>query len=435
MSNDVLDKFERDLRLGEVFTPSAPVDRLDLFAGRQQQRRAVLDAIVQRGRHAVLFGERGVGKTSLASILHESLETAGALAVAPRVNCDDGDDYSAIWRKAFDDLQVIERRRGMGFAPEFREVVRSAGDDIVGRGQVTPHNVRQLLEQIGSRALLVVIIDEFDRVANRVGTQFADTIKMLSDQSVPVTLVLVGLAETVSSLIAEHESIERALAQVRMPRMSVAELQQIVDGGLAEVGMTAATASRDRIAVLSQGLPHYTHLVALQAARHANDEESDEVRESDVVAGIREAVANAQETITTTHHRAVMSARTDSLYRQVALACALAQTDELGYFTAASVRRPMSAIMGRPYEIPAFAKHMTEFCSEERGSVLTKIGTRRNYRYRFRNPMLPPYIVMSGITHGLITDDDATRIQSASLTDGEIPPGLPVPQLPLDPLR
>lgn len=419
MTDDVKDRFERELRLGEVFTPAAPIDRLRLFAGRDQQRRAVLDAILQRGRHAVLFGERGVGKTSLASVLHEVLEATGQSVIAPRVNCDDGDDYSAIWRKAFDDLQFIEHRRGIGFAPEIRDIVRSANDIIGQQELITPHDVRLLLERLGSRAVLVVIVDEFDRAADRLGTQFADTIKMLSDQSVPATLVLVGVGDSVSALVAKHESIERALAQVRMPRMSTSELQQIIQAGLSEVGMEVEAAARDRIVHLSQGLPHYTHLLALSAARHANDDASDVVRLADVAAGIRDAVANAQETITTVHHRAVMSARASSLYRQVALACALTQTDELGYFTAGAVRRPMAAIMGRPYAIPAFAKHMNEFCGAERGAILEKIGTRRNYRYRFRNPLLPPYIVMSGIAQGLIGDGEAARVQNGAGDAGD----------------
>lgn len=415
MTDNAISELERDLRLGEVFTPAAPIDRLRLFAGRDQQRRAVLDAIFQRGRHAVLFGERGVGKTSLASVLREFLETAGQSVIAPRVNCDDGDDYSAIWRKAFDDLQFTEQRRTVGFTGGLRAVVHSANDLLGKREPITPHDVRLLLERLGAQALLVVIVDEFDRVADRLGTQFADTIKMLSDQSVSATLVLVGVGDSVSALIAKHESIERALAQVQMPRMSTPELRQIIDAGLTEVGMTAEAAARDRIVHLSQGLPHYTHLLALSAARHANEGASDVVRVEDVATGLRDAVANAQETITTTHHRAVMSARTDSLYRQVALACALTQTDELGYFTAGAVRRPMDVIMGRPYAIPAFAKHMNEFCGDERGAILEKIGKRRNYRYRFRNPLLPPYIVMSGVEQGLITVEDAARVQSDAL--------------------
>ena len=405
------DKAERYQNLGRVFSPAAPIDRLNLFAGRKQQLAAVMDAISQRGSHAVLFGERGVGKTSLASVLHEYVESLGQSVVAPNVTCDENDDYASIWKRVFDSLEVIEQRRLPGLAPRIEQVVRSAGDRL-DEASLTPHRVRGVLEAIGTQTLLVVIVDEFDRVADRLGAQFASMVKLLSDHSVPATLVLVGVSETVSSLISEHESIERALSQVRVPRMSEDELRAIVDEGLDAVGMTIDPVARHCIVLLSQGLPHYTHLIALYAARNANARDSGEVRPDDVKASIDLAVRNAQETITATHHRAVMSARADSLYRQVALACALARVDERGYFTAGAVRAPMSAIMGKHYDIPAFAKHIKEFCSEERGSILARTGTRWNYRFRFRNPLLQPYIVMDGLAQGLIDDDTIARVQN-----------------------
>ena len=53
-----------------LFTPGAPIDEYALFAGRQPQIQKISDTVVSKGRHAVLFGERGVGKTSLASIFY-----------------------------------------------------------------------------------------------------------------------------------------------------------------------------------------------------------------------------------------------------------------------------------------------------------------------------------------------------------------------------
>ena len=52
----------------ELFTPSAPIAIAELFAGRQLQASKILDAIGERGRHIILFGERGVGKSSIAQI-------------------------------------------------------------------------------------------------------------------------------------------------------------------------------------------------------------------------------------------------------------------------------------------------------------------------------------------------------------------------------
>src|SRR5215216_2473858 len=55
--------------IGELFTPSSPVGTAELFAGRQKQIMKLLDVLSERGRHAIIYGEPGVGKTSIAQIL------------------------------------------------------------------------------------------------------------------------------------------------------------------------------------------------------------------------------------------------------------------------------------------------------------------------------------------------------------------------------
>jgi MoxR-like ATPase len=66
-----LSKMTRIARVGRVFSPGAPVDKYALFAGRREQVADVINAVNQRSQHVVLFGERGVGKTSLANVLGE----------------------------------------------------------------------------------------------------------------------------------------------------------------------------------------------------------------------------------------------------------------------------------------------------------------------------------------------------------------------------
>jgi replication-associated recombination protein RarA len=61
---------------GRSFTPNVPVSENDLFAARIEEVRRVCDAINQRGQHAVVYGERGVGKTSLANILQFRIKSA-----------------------------------------------------------------------------------------------------------------------------------------------------------------------------------------------------------------------------------------------------------------------------------------------------------------------------------------------------------------------
>jgi hypothetical protein len=94
------------LRLSSVFQPSAPINSEELFRGRIQQVRAVVDAINQPGRHAILFGGRGVGKTSLGKILRTKLTTIEPVPIiSTLITCDSSDDYSSIWNKVVSEIE------------------------------------------------------------------------------------------------------------------------------------------------------------------------------------------------------------------------------------------------------------------------------------------------------------------------------------------
>jgi hypothetical protein len=58
---DEVPKTQRLILVGEAFRPAAPVDDLELFAGREKQRGEVISAVTQIGYHVGLYGERGVG--------------------------------------------------------------------------------------------------------------------------------------------------------------------------------------------------------------------------------------------------------------------------------------------------------------------------------------------------------------------------------------
>jgi Cdc6-like AAA superfamily ATPase len=329
----------------------------------------------------------------------------GGVILAPRVNCDSADNYSSIWSKVFSDIILFKRKRTAGFAGPDAEETQRVVDQLPKR--ITPEVVRQTLSVISGERLMIVIVDEFDRLQDDdLRRLVADTIKTLSDHAVPVTLVVVGVADTVDALIKEHHSIERALVQVQMPRMSRQELEQIVNNGLARLELTIEPAALQRLTLLSQGLPHYTHLLALYAAREAIDYASEVVTLDHVVAAIKTALTQAQQSIRSAHHTATMSPRKENLHSRVLLACALAKTDDLGYFAPSDVRDPLSHIMRKRYEIPSFARHLNLFCDDARGPVLQKIGIPRRYRYRFLNPLLQPFVIMQGMVDGLVTEQN-----------------------------
>jgi hypothetical protein len=212
-------------------------------------------------------------------------------------------------------------------------------------------------------------------------------------------------------LIGEHASVERALLQVRMPRMSEQELAEIIDKGCERLGMSVERPARARIARLSEGLPHYTHALALHAGQRAVIDERTELNWEDVTAATDLAVQKAEPSIQTAYRLATQSPQKGNLFPQVLLACALAPKDEHGYFPASAVRDPMSTIMKKKYDIPAFARRLSAFTTELRGAVLQKSGTEYRYFYRFSNPLLQPYVVMDGLAKGLITDGMLREVQ------------------------
>ena len=137
---------------------------------------------------------------------------------------------------------------------------------------------------------------------------------------------------------------------------------------------------------------------------------------------IEDAIGNSQESVKRTWHQATTSPRKDNLFADVLLACALAETDELGYFAAQDVRSPLSEILGRKVEIANYAQHLSDFCDDKRGPVLQRIGEKRRFRFRFKNPLMQPFVVMQGFASSKISDQLLDEIDRQAADSSESQP-------------
>jgi ABC-type glutathione transport system ATPase component len=197
-------------QINGAFTPGAPIDSKDLFAGRISQVQKVLNVVFQKGTHAALFGERGVGKTSLANIIFDTLVMGGMSKYSrARTNCTETGTFDEIWRFLFRQF-TFEQPEGTTITLDMA---------FPENGPLLPEHIRETLQLVDYPTL--IILDEFDGVTDR-GTRksIADTIKTLSDNAVDTTVLVVGVAESLDQLIGEHPSIERALREVHMQRLS-----------------------------------------------------------------------------------------------------------------------------------------------------------------------------------------------------------------------
>jgi len=396
----VIERYQKRVAIQQVFRPGAPIERSDLFSGRLKQMQTILSVIAQPGRHAALYGERGVGKTSLAKVMSEFLESSDPkILISGTINCDGTDDFSSLWHKVFRELSLTMQMKGFGFGgmpPDARYTL-----DSMLNSEVRPDDIRFTLSQI--RQSIVILLDEFNSLLGRerVTGLLAETIKNISDHTLNVTIIIIGVADSVDELIAGHGSVGRSLEQILMPRMTSEELHLIIKKALAQIDMTMESGAEKWIVALSKGLPHFTHLLSLDAALSAFDAERREITAHDVFAGIQSAAGN-EHSLMKTYQDAITSPQKTNRFAEVLLACANAVTDGLGWFAPADICQPLSEVTDRPSDVPAFSRHLRAFC--KRGILQSNKAAARKIRYRFENPLMQPFVILQAIRNARFED-------------------------------
>jgi Cdc6-like AAA superfamily ATPase len=366
----------------QLFRPAAPIMEDGFFAGRLVQARSLLDVIYQPGGHAILYGERGVGKTSLVNIINERIVAPAKYTHVLKVGCNVTDTFTSIWTNVFFNYSW----QGKPVAEIIKE-------------KPQPFTVYKIAESLDQRTL--VIIDEFDRVQDSLTkTLIADTIKYLSDNpATRFTVVVVGVGKSIAELFGSHPSIQRCCEQIPMPRMSAEELQQIGNTRWQQLRMHTLPEVEARIIQYAQGLPGYVHLLGQLATIAAINRRSQVIEMKDLRLAVADALKKADESTRTAYYQAIQSTKPDNRYREVLLACALAPKNELGQFSASAVCGPYSEIRDAEMGIEHFARHLDAFCDTARGPVLIKSGKRKGFMYQFANPLLEPLVIMTG-RHG-----------------------------------
>jgi Cdc6-like AAA superfamily ATPase len=391
-----------------LFTPSTPIAIAEMFAGRQRQASKIVDAIGERGRHIILYGERGVGKSSMAQIAPFFLPSSPRKIRYVRVQAFPGDTFSVVAKRIFSQIH---------FEADYGEGQKAYSVAEFYPGDVTIDHFLSEMQFFKESEIPIITIDEFNEIDDEdTSILVANIIKALSDMGANVTIVIVGVADNIIDLFERHQSIERCTEQIMMPRMSVDERRDILDRRLSALGMSMPHADKQRIINLSKGLPSYVHALGKHAVFSALDRYSLSVDAADVDAAIGEVVQAAQQTLKSAYELATRSNSVRALFRHVITACALAKVDDAGYFMPAAVREPLANILSRPVDIANFQDTLRDF-AEKKGSILQRMGESRAYRFRFREPAMQPYVLMRGIKDGLVDHAAMQALSSSEQSD------------------
>lgn len=389
--------------LREIFRPASPTVDRRLFRGREVELNRLVSAIQEVGRHAVVYGERGVGKTSLALMGQEVFLAVRPTSIGIKLTCNAEDDYESIWRRfpehLLQELEVVSSDlRDLLDEPVHRI------EDLLTLEEPTADSVARALYLLGSRVPALIVIDEFDRIANPYSTvAFADLIKGMSDNPSGSTLVLVGVGDNVDDLVMGHASVDRALGQVQMPRMSEQELREVVVGGVGE--FTSRTGIHievddqvvNSIVNLSQGFPYYTHLLAGSIMALAVRGAKERVERIDVFTALVEASDSAVQSIRSAYAEAVTSSQ-GAGFEDTLLACALARTDVAGFFRGSDVIAPRAQVSGQHRVQAHFNHHLKKFAAQN--PKLLDVRGESRFRYRFSDPLMKPFVLMQAFRQG-----------------------------------
>lgn len=382
------DMLEIRNRINNTYTPNRPIQLEKFFSGRLVYLQQITDAVSQPGRHPIVFGDRGIGKTSLANVAMAVSRHMGFFPA--RDQCNTQSTFSVVMRTLLRQITLTGEATPAGFNTAPQKTTTTLSDDL--GNEISIGDVVDRIRIFGDPPLLFVI-DELDRAPQELNLTLSDLIKTISDFGLRTTILLVGVADSLTDLIQNHPSIERNIEQVPLPQMSSAEIVGIIALGEENCGLIFPEAVKEKIVELSQGFPYFAHMLCLHTALAAVSGGTLEVTMDHFRAGIMKSLESVDRTIRQAYSNAVTSSR-ETTFPDVLYAAAKAQTDEFGCFSPTAMTYVPAKRDGSQFNINALNYPLSKLSSVDRGEILKRVGKARRYRYRFANPMMRQYVLM-----------------------------------------
>lgn len=256
-------------------SPTAPIQSAEHLFGRASQMQQVQQALYAPGRSVFIHGDRGVGKTSLAQTVAYSHQSASREPVL--LACDPHSTFLGIMANALEQLTGVQSKRTTTTSYNLKVGLKGVGLDA-GRTQqredaaaAAPQNLNQIVSALlavgheRKNEKTVVVIDEFDRIlGDGERSQFADFIKQIGDQRIPIHFVFCGVAESLEKLLGAHGSCYRYVEGVELRTLNWDARFEIMDYVANAIGVQIPDRPRWRIAAISDGFPHYIHKMCEQ---------------------------------------------------------------------------------------------------------------------------------------------------------------------------
>ncbi|WPZ32243.1 ATP-binding protein [Thalassobaculum sp. OXR-137] len=284
--------------------------------GRSVNLREIDRAFGAGGRHIFIYGDRGIGKTSLAqtaAFQHQSSEIE-----PPLVACYKEASFSDLMATAlqrcvqhtvFNGSKRDQETLSVG--PSFlKYTVQRVSDNNLELGVVSVNDALSAFKYLIEKQIVrepVIVFDEFNQIADdAVKLNMANIIQQTSVQGVGVKFVFCGIGQSLDDLIGTHKSAERYLKTIRLEKINHSARHEIIQTAFAAAGLEIDREFVIRLGIISDGYPHYIHL-ATEYILWAMFDDSETVSfctSDHFKKGIYDSVRNAETSSRLTYDRA-----------------------------------------------------------------------------------------------------------------------------------
>ncbi|WP_165823406.1 ATP-binding protein [Metarhizobium album] len=376
--------------MSENFTPSATIKTPERLFGRDAALKTIDRTFSSQGRQIFIFGDRGVGKTSVA-------QTAAFLQNSSKyspiyVVCNQGSTFGSVVKAIGDSLTDIRKRIEQGgtssaYGANLLGVGGSLKKGEAPRATINePSTINEALDIIryvqSVRAdKQVVIIDEMERITDvREKEKFAELIKNIPEVGDGIRFIFCGIASTLNELIGAHPSAGRVLETINLPKLHHNYLWDIINHTAEKIGIAIDRELLVRVGQISDGFPHYVHLIGESMFWSAFDDASpaESLQSKHYKDGIEGAISRAEATLKLQYERATMKTKNTEDYEEAlwSLADTTSERRQLTEIYEASYKRIMSARRGRQILTrEKFNQRMLALRKDGHGSVIIGYGS------------------------------------------------------------
>lgn len=270
MLSEQRDSHELGTEMASLLSPARPIQSVEHLQGRAKELERINRALFAPGRHIFIYGDRGIGKSSLAAAAAAQAQSADSPYID--VSCSTDSTFRSVVANIGTQAAKLSRvhktktTNSAGLELRFlragvsREVSENDLHDVVR----TVGDAVELLREVSAihSDRPVVVIDEFDRMADsKERALFADLVKQLGDKAVNVTFFFTGVAPTLDQLLGAHPSAIRQFETIELEKLNWTARWNITVNALQRFGVEIEDSIRIRIAAVSDGYPYYVHLI------------------------------------------------------------------------------------------------------------------------------------------------------------------------------